>query len=182
MKTKVLFSLGLIFMFVCANAYELDGNLGVKWTGYKTAQKVAVSGTFKEINLQIESNDNLEQFLKSANVQINTLSFDSGLDVRNKSIVSTLFSLKSSEKITGSISNVDVNKKTLVLKLTMNGVTKNVLMSYDIKDNKIVANGQIDVLDYNMQESFAKFAKACFDLHKGKSYSEVDIEFTLPYK
>ena len=182
MKTKLLFSLTLLLSLVFANAYELNGDLGVKWTGFKTAKKVGVSGTFNDINLQIKSDDNFEEFLKSANVTINTSSFDSGLDVRNKSIVSTLFSLKSSEKIIASIIDVDTNKKSLILKLTMNEVTKEVPLTYENKEGVVVAKGQIDVLDYSMSEPYAKFAKACFDLHEGKSYSEVHIEFTLPYK
>ncbi len=182
MKLKLLFSLSLLFALVSANAYELNGDLNVKWTGFKTAKKVGVSGTFKDINLEIKKSDNFSEFLKSANVKINTLSFDSGLDVRNKSIVSTLFSLKSSEEISGAITEVNTENKTLTLKLTMNQVTKNIPMSYDVNNGSIIAKGQIDVLDYNMSEPYAKFAKACFDLHEGKSYSEVHIAFTLPFK
>jgi hypothetical protein len=182
MKTKLILGLTLLFALVSANAYELNGDLNLKWTGFKTAQKVGVSGTFKNVEFKISKNDDFAEFLKSANVKIDTLSFDSGLDVRNKSIVSTLFSLKSSENILATISKVDMKNKTLTLKLTMNEVTKNVPMTYYINKGSIIAKGQIDILDYNMSDSFAKFAKACFDLHEGKSYSEVHIAFTLPFK
>ncbi len=182
MKLKLLLGILSLFAFVWVNAYELNGDLKVKWTGYKTEKKVPVSGTFNEIKLNIMKNDNLEDFLTSADVKINTLSFDSGLDVRNKSIVSTLFSLKSSEEIRASIVEVDINKKTLVLHLTMNEVSKDISLTYKLEDGNIIAKGLIDILDYSMSESFAKFAKECFDLHAGKSYSEVNIEFTLPFK
>lgn len=181
-KKKLLAGLSLCFVLASANAYELNGDLDVKWTGYKTAKKVGVSGTFNDINLQIEKSDDLATFLKSSKVQIGTASFESGLAVRNKSIVSTLFSLKSSEKIMGSIPTVNIEDKTLRLKLTMNEVTKSIPMSYVINDGKITVKGQIDILDFSMSDSYAKFAKECFDLHEGKSYSEVDIEFMLPYK
>jgi len=181
-KKKLLAGLSLCVMLTSANAYELNGDLDVKWTGYKTAKKVGVSGTFNDINLQIEKSDDLATFLKSSKVQISTASFESGLDVRNESIVTTLFSLKSAEKIIGSITTVNTEDKILKLKLTMNEVTKSIPMSYIINDGEIRVKGQIDILDFSMSQSYAKFAKECFNLHEGKSYSEVDIEFTLPYK
>lgn len=182
MKKKLLAGLGLCLVLVSANAYELNGDLDVKWTGYKTAKKVGVSGTFNDIKLQIQKSDDLATFLKSSKVQISTASFESFLDVRNKSIISTLFALKSSETIMGSISTVNTEDKTLRLKLTMNEVTKSIPMSYVINDGKITVEGQIDILDFSMSQSYINFAKECFDLHEGKSYSEVDIEFILPYK
>jgi len=182
MKKTLLAGLSLCVVLASANAYELNGDLGVKWTGFKTAKKVGVSGTFKDITLQIQKSDDLSIFLQSSKVEINTASFDSGLDVRNKSIVSTLFSLKSSEKIMGSISEVNEKDKTLRLELIMNEATKSIPMSYEMKDGKITVKGEIDILDFSMSQSYAKFAKECFTLHEGKSYSEVNIEFTLPFK
>ncbi|RXJ86830.1 YceI family protein [Arcobacter sp. CECT 8985] len=182
MKMKLLASIFLLFAFVSANAYELNGDLRVQWTGYKTEKKVGVSGSFKDVKLEIKSSDDFSKFLKSANVKINTLSLDSGLEVRNKSMVSTLFSLKSAEEITASIIEVDADTNNLVLQVTMNGVTNDVSMQYMIKDSKVMAKGEIDILDYHMSEPFAKFAKECFDLHKGKTFSEVTIAFELPFK
>ncbi|AXX91537.1 hypothetical protein CPU12_11740 [Malaciobacter molluscorum LMG 25693] len=182
MKIKLFIGIFCLLSFISLNAYELNGDLKLQWTGYKTEDKVGVSGTFKEIKLKIKKNDNFVDFLKSANVKINTLSLDSGLDVRNKSMVNTLFSLKSSQKITASITKVDEKAHTLNMKLTMNKVTKNVPMKYMIKDGKVMAKGEIDILNYKMSDSFAKFAKECFDLHKGKTFSEVTVAFELPFK
>ncbi|RXJ90303.1 hypothetical protein CRV01_03850 [Arcobacter sp. CECT 8983] len=182
MKTKLVLSILFLFASLSLNAYELNGDLKVGWIGYKTDKKVGVSGTFKDVELKTTKSDDFVKFLKSAKVKINTSSLDSGLEVRNKSMVSTLFSLKSSEKILASISSVDEKMSKLTLNLTMNEVTKNIPMEYSVKDNKVAASGVIDILDYSMSESFAKFAKECFDLHKGKTFSEVTISFELPFK
>ncbi|RXJ99077.1 hypothetical protein CRU98_06865 [Arcobacter sp. CECT 8986] len=182
MKIKLLIGVFCLFSFISLNAYELNGDLKVQWTGYKTEDKVGVSGSFKDIKLDIKKSDDFVEFLKSANVEINTLTLDSGLEVRNKSMISTLFSLKSSQKIKATISEVDEDSHTLTMKLTMNEVTKDVSMRYMIKDRKFRAKGEIDILDYNMNDSFAKFAKECFDLHKGKTFSEVTVAFELPFK
>lgn len=180
---KILLSTALAAgLLTSLNAYELNGDLAVQWTGYKTSKKVAVSGTFKDVKVSATKNDNLTEFLKGATAVIKTASFDSKNPARDKSIVGSLFALATSADIKGSILSVDEKAKTLVLNFTMNEVSKEVPMSYEIADNQIKAKGQIDVLDFSMSEPFKAFAKTCEKLHNGVSYSEVGIEFTLPYK
>lgn len=70
----------------------------------------------------------------------------------------------------------------LILNVTMNEVTNPVKMDYTIENGNIVASGGIDILDFSMQNSYMAFAKKCAALHENKSFSEVDIEFTIPYK
>ncbi|QKJ22174.1 YceI family protein [Poseidonibacter lekithochrous] len=182
MKKIVISSLLTIGLLSSASAYELNGNLGVKWTGFKTEKKAPVSGTFKDIALNITKSDDLSAFLKSAKVQIASASFDSKNPFRDKNITSTLFSLATSKTIMGSISNVDTAKNMLTLDVTMNEVTKQVPMKYEMVNGSIVAKGTIEILDYGMKNSFMAFAKKCAGFHQNKSFSDVNIEFTLPYK
>ncbi|AXK48540.1 hypothetical protein CRU87_08095 [Aliarcobacter trophiarum LMG 25534] len=182
MKKKILLSVLAFGLASSLNAYELNGDLGVKWTGFKLASKVGVSGTFNTINLDIKKSESLTEFLKSAKVKIDTKSFESNDAGRNNSIVSTLFSLASSKTIEGTILSVDETKKSLVLNLVMNETTKPITMSYEINDGKVVAKGVIDILDFNMKSSYEAFSKVCSALHENVSYSDVNIEFTLPFK
>ena len=182
MKKILLSSILALGLSINLSAYELDGDLGVQWTGFKTAKKVPVSGTFKDINISIDKKEDLSEFLKSAKVAIKTASFDSKNPARDKSITSTLFSLATSQTIYGNVKSVDIENKKLVLNMTMNEVTNEVLMSYDIKDSKIVASGTIEILDFAMNTPFLAFAKICEAYHESRSYSDVGIEFTLPYK
>ena len=182
MKKILLSSILALGLAVNLNAYEVNGDLGVKWTGFKTEKKAPVSGTFKDINLSIEKNDDLSKFLTSAKVEIKTASFDSKNPFRDKNITSTLFSLATSEAIMGSIKSVDVENKKLVLNVTMNEVSKEVAMSYDIKNSQIVAKGTVEILDFDMKNPFMAFAKKCAGFHGNKSFSDVDVEFTIPYK
>jgi len=180
---KILLSSILAFGLVSSlNAYELNGDLGVKWTGFKTEKKAPVSGTFKEINLNITKSDDLSEFLKSAKVDIATASFDSKSPSRDKNITSTLFSLATSKTINGSIVAVDVAKKSLTLEVVMNEVKKEVPMTYEMINNNIVAKGSIEILDFDMKNPFMAFAKKCAVFHQNKSYSDVNIEFSIPYK
>jgi C4-type Zn-finger protein len=182
MKKTLLLSIFAFSLVSNLNAYELNGDLGVKWTGFKTEKKVAVSGTFNDIKLDIKNSDKLTDFLTSAKVKITTASFESKNPERNASIVSTLFSLASSKNIEGTITKVDEKAKTLTLDVTMNEVTKAIPMTYEIVEGNIVAKGTLEILDFNMKDSFLAFAKKCAALHENKSYSDVNIEFTLPFK
>lgn len=180
---KIFFSCILsIALLSSLSAYELDGNLGVKWTGFKTEKKVPVSGTFNDIKLDIKSSESLSTFLRSSSVSIKTASFESKNPSRNESIVSTLFSLSTAKTITGKILDVDEINKKLILEVTMNEVAKPISMEYEISENKILAKGTIDILDFDMKSSFMAFAKKCAVFHENKSFSDVNIEFTIPYK
>lgn len=182
MKKVLVSSILSLGLLTSLNAYELNGDLGVKWVGFKTAKKVGVPGSFKKIDLKIEKNDNFADFLKSAKVTIDALSLDSKLPFRDKNITSTVFSLASAKTIKGSISSVDEAKKTLVLDVTMNDVTKPVTMTYTNEGGKVVAKGNLEILDFALKDSFAAFAKKCGAFHAGKTFSDVDVEFTIPYK
>lgn len=182
MKKIVLSSIVALGLCINLNAYEINGDLGVKWTGFKTEKKIAVSGTFKDINITIAKNDDLTKFLTSSTVTIKTASFDSKNPGRDASITSTLFALATSEVIKGSVKSVDESNKTLILNVTMNEVSKEVAMTYDIKEGKIIAKGVIEILDFDMKNPFLAFAKKCAVFHKNKSFSDVNIEFTIPFK
>lgn len=184
MRKILLTSVLALALFTNLNAYELDGKLDVKFTGFKSAKKVGVSGTFKTIKLDIKKSAKLADFLKSSNVEIDALSVDTKMAFRDKNITSTLFSLASAKTIMGSISSVkgDDKKGTLSLKLTMNKVTKEVPMTYMVDAGKIMVKGSVEILDFALNDSFAAFALKCKAFHQNKTYSDVALEFTIPYK
>lgn len=182
MKKLLLTSVLSLGLLTSLNAYELNGDLGVKWTGFKTEKKAPVSGSFNNIKLDIKSSDNLSTFLKSSMVTIESDSLESKNPGRNLNMTSTIFMLATSKIIKGSISEVNEADKKLTLIVTMNEVSNSVPMSYEIAEGKIVAKGTIDILDYDMKSSFMAFAKKCGALHQNKSFSDVNIEFTIPYK
>lgn len=182
MKKVVLSTILAFGLTSSLSAYELNGDFNLKWTGFKLASKVGVSGTFKTINLDIKKSESLTEFLKSAKVKIDTKSLESNDAGRNSNIVSTIFSLASSETIEGTILSVDEAKNSLVLNLVMNQTTKPITMSYEIIDSKVVAKGVIDILDFDLATSYKAFTEVCGALHENVSYSDVNIEFTLPFK
>jgi polyisoprenoid-binding protein YceI len=182
MKKSILLSVLAFTLVSSLNAYELNGQIGVKWTGFKTEKKAAVSGTFNDIKLDIKNSDKLSDFLSTAKVKIVSASLESKNPERNDNITSTLFSLATSKLIAGSISKVNEKENTLTLAVTMNEVTKDIPMTYEIIDGNIIAKGTLEILDFNMKDSYLAFAKKCAELHENKSFSDVNIEFTIPFK
>ena len=60
----------------------------------------------------------------------------------------------------------------------MNGTTKTVPMKYHYENGKFDATGVIDLVDFAAGEALSSINKACFDLHKGKTWSDVTIGFS----
>lgn len=182
MKKLLISSALTLGLISTLNAYELNGDLEVKWTGFKTEKKAPVSGTFNNVKLDIKSSDDLATFLKSSIVTIETKSLESKNPGRNLNITSTLFALSTAKEIKGSIELVDTTKNELILNVVMNEVQKQVPMKYEITEGVIMAKGSIDILDFDMESSYLAFAKKCGALHQNKSFSDVNIEFKIPFK
>ncbi len=164
------------------SAYEQNGDVAIKWTGFKLASKVGVSGSFNIIESKTTPSDNFVEFLKSASVSIPTASFESNDKGRNENIISTLFSPTTAANISAKIVSVDESDKSMIVEITMNEVVNKTIMKYDVNDGKLIAKGAINVLDFNLSNPFLAFAKKCQSFHEGYSYPNVDLEFSLAFK
>jgi len=101
--------------------------------------------------------------------------------VRNGNVVNGLFNnFANPGKISGKISAID--KEKVSLDLTMNGETRTIAMPYSVSEGALSAKGTLDILDFNGAEAFKQFAAICRSWHKGKSWSDVDITFSVPVK
>lgn len=171
-----------LFFSISAYAYEAS-DVNIKWTGFKTELKKGVPGTFDKINLDINSNDDFKKFLQSAKVYIDTESLNSNVKTRDNNIISTLFHLEGAKMIYVTVNKVngDMSSGKLLLEIIMNKVSQVVSMDYKVKEQKVIANGTIDILDFSMNDSFKAFATKCSKLHAGKTWTQVDIYFELPF-
>ncbi len=163
-------------------AYSANGDLDLKYTGFKTAKKVGVKGTFKDIKLNSTANAKFADFAKSLSVEIDGNKVDTKLPMRDKN-VAIIFS--KSPAIKAEIVGVkgDDTKGVFDMKITMGGMSKNINFDYTVDAAKgIMAKGKLDILTFGMGETFGAFAKKCAGFHAGKTWSEVEMEFTLPIK
>ena len=165
MKKLILFVAVAIF---AAAECQLQS---LQWTAFKTPLKLGVKGTFDKIAFVKGKN-----CLKGAEVIINKHSVDTKNPGRDKTLDSFFFS-----RLKGDIRAkiVAVKEKTLDVAVTLNGVTKTIPFAYTKKDGIIEAKGVIDLFDFSGSEALSSINKACFDLHQGKTWNDVELGFTI---
>lgn len=174
-----LFSLLCLFAFsqvsyaVCTINKE---NLKVKWTAFKTPQKVGVSGTFTDLKYSgNNTGTSLETALKDASLVIDSSKIDTGNPARDTKIIKFFFSnAMGDNKITAKVKSVHKNVATL--QVTMNNKTVEVPLSIALEKGELSATGHLDILDFSMSKSLKAINKACYALHEGKTWSHVVVE------
>jgi len=192
---KLILSAMLLLTLANANdpskgscALSQQGPFSVNFIAYKTAAKKGVGGTFDDVKYSAISptGKNFREILVGSTVEINTKSVNSKNVGRDAKLVKFFFEQMSGDKITGKIVDykaIKVNrgepkKGTLFTKITMNGITKKVPMNYMLKDGILKADGVIDLFDFSASKALTSINKACFDLHKGKTWNDVSISFS----
>lgn len=172
------FALALAILFGSAWALAKDcvqkikkDSIKVEWTGYKTTEKVGVTGRFLKSTLTSpESGKDIHAIVSGAKFSINGLKFDAGNFARNSSLKKHFFKLFADKAIiTGEVKEMPKGPTgELKLILIANGVRSNVPMKYEINGNKFKSTGQIEMSDFKLENALASISKKCFELHKGK--------------
>jgi len=152
----------------------------VKWIGYKTTDKIAVKGQFKEISIS-NSNSSATAFeaLNGAKFSIPISSLFSDNDERDGKLKQLFFGvMEATLSLTGTL-NLK-NDGTGDIDLLMNGVQQKIPVTYIASGQLVEINGTMNLDDWNGQSALASLAKACFDQHKGpdgesKTWNEVTV-------
>jgi len=177
MKKIILTSL-LLAVSTFAECTYYSENAKVTWKAFKTYEKIGVGGTFDHVVFSPRSAKTSEEFLVGSNITINTSTVNSGNAGRDATLVASFFKTQNVESITAKIISVKDSKAQV--DITMNGVTKQIPMSYTIHEGKITGKGVIDLSDFAMLKSLQSINKTCFDLHAGKTWQDVEIGFEIP--
>ena len=169
-----------------------EGAVVVGWKAYKTPAKLGVSGLFNKVTYTAAAKEgkNFKEILVGSSVTIQTPSVNSKNEGRDKKLVEQFFKVFSSDTITAKITDIKAKSKetgkpktgTIMIDISMNGVTKNTPMTYTYNKGTMKAEGYIDLLDFQASKALSSINKACFDLHKGKTWNDVAIHFTMHIK
>ena len=172
-------------------SYNFDeGSFTFGFTGYAAQDKsYAVTGiTFEEFTVSSPENK-----LDGTSIEVKLASVNSSADknngkggewsdimipARDENIVNGFINnLAQKETATAKVVGVDDSK--IDLEVTLNDVTKVVEMPYTVTDGVLTAKGSTDVAEYNGNEAFKKFAMLCTAFHYGKSWSDIELTFSM---
>ena len=169
-----------------------EGEVTVGWKAYKTSAKIGVSGGFNDVSYTAAAKEgkNFKGILVGSTVIINTNSVNSKNEGRDLKLLNSFFKILSDEKITAKIVDIKTKSKemgkpktgTLMVDIIMNGITKLSPINYIYDKGIMRGEGFIDLFDFGASKALTSINKACFDLHEGKTWSDVSIEFRMNIK
>jgi hypothetical protein len=200
---KIFFS--LLLLIASANALEEMGIKGtggcvltqnnkieVGFTAYKTPLKIGVGGTFDKVTYKANkvSGGSFRDLFVGSSIVIDTHSVNSNNKGRDAKLVKFFFDNMSTQTIKAKIVDYRSDKRykgkpktgVFTVAITMNGITKKVPMRYSYFKGKMEAEGVIDLFDFSANKSLQAINKACYTLHKGKTWNDVTITFTTAVK
>lgn len=192
---KIIFSLFTLFSISYASSgcvLVQSTDMNVTWKAYKTLAKVGVEGVFTSVNYVpiAKEGKNFRELFVGSSVNIDTTNIDTGNPQRDDTLVRMFFNKLKSTSIKAKILDMKADKRikgkpysgVLDVSITMNEKTLVIPMFYVYDKEILVAKGTIDLFDFSGREALASINKSCYDLHKGKTWSDVNIEFATNIK
>ena len=193
---KIILSALLLFSFANANngcELEQSGDVNVTWKAFKTLSKIGVQGVFTDVKYtpNKKTAPNFKELFIGSKISIDVSKIDSKHKDRDKTLVAMFFNQLKGGKIEGEIKSIEADKSkngkrpytgTLEVSLKMNGRTLLIPMKYQYKKGDFQAIGTIDIFDFEGNDALRSINKSCFDLHKGKTWSDVNIGFRTTIK
>ena len=208
MKRTTLFTLGLSILFLtacgsgndenttaegtkaeaetseasCMYRYN-EGTSKLTWTGYKTSAKKGVPGSFNEITVSSEQNEDPKKVIESINFSIKTSSVETNDESRNQKISTLFFDVMNTPFIEGKIKELKDDGKA-VFEIMMNDITIDVEGDYKLDGAMFKWSTDIDVSAWNGLMAVESLNEACKDLHTGedgvsKTWSEVNLSLEV---
>ena len=191
---KIITTLALLFSFSYSGGCILtqSNDMNVSWKAYKTLEKLGVGGKFTDINYQakVKEAKNFKELLLGSTVSIDLSKIDTNNPERDKTIVSMFFQKLKGKIIEGEIIAINAKKRekgkayrgSIDISITMNEKSLTIPMNYTYEKETFKATGVIDLFDFEANSALSSINKSCYDLHKGKTWSDVDIEFITQIK
>lgn len=193
---KILFSLLVLFSISHAQTCCVlvqPSDMNVTWKAYKTLGKIGVGGQFTAVKYTpaaLEGKNFKELFIGSK-VSIDTTQITTGNVPRDETLVKMFFQKLKPTTIDAKITNIKKTDKhtkgkprtgMIDVEITMNGQTLTIPMQYRYSEGHFQATGTIDLFDFAASDALASINKGCYDLHEGKTWSDVAIGFSTTIK
>lgn len=173
-----------------AGAISVDSTTTVvRAIGYKTNDKQPVPMVFNEAEVKFSATSGkIAEVLNGTTAVVQLSSVDTDRNpLRDKNIRTLLFGGFKTTDAKAVINSTlgDESKGTLKVSLTLNGASKDIDMAYEVRADKLIARGTIDIAkDFGTAEAFEKFKndKIIQGLHGKNTWSEVEVGFEVKLK
>ena len=158
----------------------------VRFTAYKTTDKVPVGGTFQQVDVAYTAGETPKETIDGLEftIPVSSLFTNDPTNIRDPKIIEFFFNkMVETQNITGKFSLNDANNCSVTL--SMNGVSAELPMEYEItEDNHVNFTGVMDLKQCDALNALASLNEACKILHTGadgvsKTWDEVAINASL---
>ena len=174
----------------CFYAYDNAAGTQVRWTAFKTSDKVAVGGQFDQVNVTAgDKSTKITEVIETIVFNIPTASTNTADEDRDSKIVQSFFgAMNATDIILGQVKNAegDNTSGTCTFYLTLNNIEKETTLNYVVEDATIKLTGEIDLVNWSAENAVSSLNEVCGALHTGadgltKTWSVVElaIETTL---
>lgn len=180
--SRFLLSLFLLIGWLNAECYmQKKGDVTVGFTAFKTAAKLGVGGTFDKVSTEgMQQGKTVDLLLKGAKAHVVMSSVNTKNKGRDATLVENFFNKMRGDLIEATVLSVDEKSSTIVVGIAMNAMSYEVPLKLSSKRvnkevTKFHAAGTIDLFDFKANEALHAINKACYALHKGKTWNDVDV-------
>ena len=164
-----------------STAYSIDlKNSIVHWTAYKTTAKVPVKGVFQELKIRNpKTSSSLVGLLDGLEFEIPVSSIYSKDTIRDPKLIKFFFgTMENTTHLRGKFKIQENGNGNI--SLTMNGLTKDLPISYIVENEHIKVNATMDLNTWQAKAAISALNIACNELHKGpdgisKTWNEVTV-------
>ena len=164
-------------------------NTKVIWSGYKTTDKIKVTGQFKKFKSskiqQKNKYESIQSLIEGLDFTINVGSSFSGDEIRDENLKNFFFKFFTKNLvIDGKFGKLDKDSVNVVLKLF--GQERSFKLHAYYENEIIHIKGHVNIIDQlGAKKAFESISQKCFDLHKGpngisKTWQDVEIYIKAP--
>ena len=170
---------------VAVKNYIIDTqNSVINWTAYKTTEKIPVKGVFKTVDIKkSKPAANPIEVLQDLEFEVPVSGIFSKDSIRDYKLVTYFFGVMDNTlNLSGKV-NIQENGKGNI-SLTMNGITKELPFTYEVKGEIIEMKASMDLDTWQAQAAIAALNEVCNEKHKAadgisKTWNEVALQIEV---
>lgn len=168
-----------------------ENSIILKWTAYKTTEKVPVGGEFTKVNVsEIPTADSPEKALTGLNFSIPISDLFTNNESRDSKLKEFFFGvMDNTELLSGTFTAIEGNDKEGhgVINLKMNNIPCDLPFDYTIENNEMKIASTLNIKSWKAENALDSLNKACNDLHKGadgisKTWEDVTINASVEFE